>query len=124
VHRSGRTARAGAAGIVVTLHTPEQARDVRALMRKAAVVPLIATVRPDSALVSSIAGPPAERVAPPRLTASQPMATQSARANGRRKPASAPSAPYRGDRRPGRARTGNGRTRAGNGQWPTRQAQG
>ena len=46
LHRSGRTARAGAAGVVVTLQTPAQAGDVRALMRKARVVPLAATVTP------------------------------------------------------------------------------
>ena len=46
LHRSGRTARAGASGVVVTLQTPAQASDVRALMRKARVVPLAATVDP------------------------------------------------------------------------------
>ena len=45
LHRSGRTGRAGAAGVVVTLHTPAQAGDVRALMRKARVRPLAATVK-------------------------------------------------------------------------------
>ena len=57
VHRSGRTARAGADGVVITLHAPEQAMQVRTLMRRAAVVPLTATVRPGSPLLSSIAGP-------------------------------------------------------------------
>ena len=45
LHRSGRTGRAGASGVVVTLQTPAQASDVRALMRKAHVVPLAATVQ-------------------------------------------------------------------------------
>jgi superfamily II DNA/RNA helicase len=65
LHRSGRTARAGAAGIVVTLQTHAQAADVQTLMRRAGVVPLTATVTPASALLRSIAGPPADRVAPP-----------------------------------------------------------
>jgi len=39
LHRSGRTARAGAAGTVVTLMTDEQVRDVRALTRAAGVKP-------------------------------------------------------------------------------------
>ena len=43
LHRSGRTGRAGASGVVVTRQTPGQASDVRALMRKARVIPLAAT---------------------------------------------------------------------------------
>jgi len=65
LHRSGRTGRAGASGVAVTLQTPAQAADVRALMRKAHVVPLAATVKPGSALLRSIAGDPARPTAPP-----------------------------------------------------------
>jgi superfamily II DNA/RNA helicase len=54
LHRSGRTARAGADGVVITLQTPAQASEVRALMRRAGVAPLAATVRPGSALLRSI----------------------------------------------------------------------
>jgi superfamily II DNA/RNA helicase len=39
LHRSGRTARAGAAGSVVTLVLPEQASDVAKLLRRAGVAP-------------------------------------------------------------------------------------
>src|SRR6202453_1720512 len=46
LHRSGRTARAGATGTVITLQLPAQARAVRDLMRKAGVVPHAATVTP------------------------------------------------------------------------------
>jgi superfamily II DNA/RNA helicase len=60
VHRSGRTARAGASGVVVTLQTAAQARDVSALMRRAGVVPLRATAGKDSPLLTQIAGPPAD----------------------------------------------------------------
>jgi superfamily II DNA/RNA helicase len=62
VHRSGRTARAGAGGVVLTLQTAAQSADLSAVMRRAGVVPLRATVRPDSALLKEIAGPAAERV--------------------------------------------------------------
>jgi superfamily II DNA/RNA helicase len=64
LHRSGRTARAGASGVVITLQTPAESRDVTALMRKARVVPLAATVTPSSALLTDIAG---ERARPIRL---------------------------------------------------------
>ncbi|MHB1431097.1 MAG: DEAD/DEAH box helicase [Streptosporangiaceae bacterium] len=63
LHRSGRTARAGASGVVITLQTAGQVGDVRALMRKANVVPQVAAVDPRSALLRSIAGEPAEPVA-------------------------------------------------------------
>jgi superfamily II DNA/RNA helicase len=61
LHRSGRTARAGAAGVVITVQTPAQAGDVRVLMRQAGVAPLTANVSPGSALVRSIAGPRVSR---------------------------------------------------------------
>jgi superfamily II DNA/RNA helicase len=56
LHRSGRTARAGAAGTVITLQAQAQAADVRTVMRKAGVVPLTAAVTSRSALLRSIAG--------------------------------------------------------------------
>jgi superfamily II DNA/RNA helicase len=62
VHRSGRTARGGADGVVVTMQTAAQAREVHALMRKAGVTPQVAEADPDSAVVREIAGPPAPRV--------------------------------------------------------------
>lgn len=64
VHRSGRTARGGAAGTVVTVQTVEQAAGVRTLMRKAGVSSQATVVDPGSAVLRSIAGPPAERTAP------------------------------------------------------------
>jgi superfamily II DNA/RNA helicase len=64
VHRSGRTARGGADGVVVTLQTRAQARDVTAMMRKAGIVPHTAlTVDADSRVLAEIGGPPAPRVA-------------------------------------------------------------
>jgi len=94
LHRSGRTARAGASGTVITLQTTAQAADVRALMRKAAVVPLTATVTPGSAVLRSIAGEP---VAPVMLPVARPVAITAAPGTGRS--AAAVSAGFRGRRR-------------------------
>jgi superfamily II DNA/RNA helicase len=99
LHRSGRTGRAGASGVVVTLQTPAQAGDVRALMRKASVVPLAATGKPSSALLRSIAGKPARPpVAQPHPAAvAQEAPATAGLATGRA--AASLSASYRGRRR-------------------------
>ena len=96
LHRSGRTARAGASGVVITLQTPPQAGDVRALMRRANVTPLAATAHPGSPLLRSIAGEPAAPAAlPARQPASEP-ASVTTLATGRA--AAAVSSRYRGRR--------------------------
>jgi superfamily II DNA/RNA helicase len=96
LHRSGRTARAGAAGIVITLQTPAQAREVRTLMKRANVIPLGATVSPGSPLLRSIAGPPAKPITPRPAVQHAP---DPAAAPGRGGGAVAMSAGYRGRRR-------------------------
>ena len=93
LHRSGRTARAGATGTVITLQTPAQAAAVRDLMRKGAVVPLTAAVTPGSALLRSIAG---ERVPLVTQPATRPEVITAAAATGRS--AAAMSAGFRGRR--------------------------
>jgi superfamily II DNA/RNA helicase len=65
LHRSGRTARAGAAGVVVTVATHDQRRDVADLMRRAAITPTQHKVRAGDAAISAIAGPSAPRVVVP-----------------------------------------------------------
>ncbi len=93
LHRSGRTARAGASGVVVTLQTHAQAGDVRALMRKANVIPLTAAAHPGSPLLRSLAGEPAaptaqlperEPAQAARLATGRAAAAISARGPGRR----------------------------------------
>jgi superfamily II DNA/RNA helicase len=97
LHRSGRTARAGAGGMVITLQTPAQASEVRALMRKARVVPLAATVTPASPLLRSIAGEPAGPIVPAARPAARPdVVTTTTQGTGRG--AAAFSAGFRGRR--------------------------
>ncbi|RLV48732.1 DEAD/DEAH box helicase [Nocardioides mangrovicus] len=60
LHRSGRTARAGSAGTVVTLMLDAQVRDVRDLTRKAGIQPTVTKVGTGHALLNEIA--PGERV--------------------------------------------------------------
>ena len=69
--------------MVITLQTPAQAGDVRALMRKARVVPLAATVTPRSALLRSIAGEPAAPVRPPVRTTTRPETAPAVAGTGR-----------------------------------------
>jgi superfamily II DNA/RNA helicase len=97
LHRSGRTARAGADGIVITVQNPAQAADVRVLMRRAGVNPQAASVSPGSALLRAIAGPPADRVTATvsRSVASPALTAAPATGSG----AVAMSAGYRGRRR-------------------------
>ncbi|MFN2497156.1 MAG: DEAD/DEAH box helicase [Pseudonocardiaceae bacterium] len=65
LHRSGRTARAGAEGIVVTLSTPDQSGDVRTLTRQAGIRPVTVRVRPGAEQITTLTGPPAALVSPP-----------------------------------------------------------
>ena len=61
LHRSGRTARAGAAGTVITLMTEDQVRDVRDLTRAAGIKPTITRVDgPRHPMLTTLA--PGERV--------------------------------------------------------------
>jgi superfamily II DNA/RNA helicase len=64
LHRSGRTARAGAGGTVVTLALPEQAGEVRTLAKQAGIRPTTASVRPGAAEILALTGPPAAYVEP------------------------------------------------------------
>ncbi len=74
LHRSGRTARAGSAGTVVTLSTPDQDRDVRDLARAAGIKPRITVLDgPGHPVLTELA--PGERTLVPgglKVAAPQP----------------------------------------------------
>ncbi len=56
LHRSGRTARAGAGGTVITVMLPEQAADLRKLMKLAGITAATTQVSPGHPQIAKIAG--------------------------------------------------------------------
>src|SRR5699024_3821012 len=82
LHRSGRTARAGESGTVITVQTPEQKRDVSDLMRKAGIRPVHhESVTASSPVLAQLA--PGERVETHEPRQPEPPVDQ-ARLEGRR----------------------------------------
>jgi superfamily II DNA/RNA helicase len=73
LHRSGRTARAGKEGEVVTIVLPTQRKDTAALLRKAAIDVTPQQVTADSAAVTALVGEVAAYVKPAPRAAVQPQ---------------------------------------------------
>ncbi|WP_448640439.1 DEAD/DEAH box helicase [Geodermatophilus sp. URMC 63] len=124
LHRSGRTARAGAGGTVVTVSTPDQAGEVRTLARQAGITPTVSQVRPGAAQITELTGPAAPYVEPAPAPAPQPQPQPQGQGGGGRRRRSgggsggSPASPASGGRSgsaaggsSGRA-TGPARTRA------------
>jgi len=89
LHRSGRTARAGASGVVVTLVSPDQERDVRFLRRDAGVRESVVDMGPGDARLADLAGwqPPLEEPVSQPERGRQPMASDARQGNrGNRRP--------------------------------------
>ena len=93
LHRSGRTARAGAAGVVVTVATHAQRAGVASLTGKAGIRPKTTAVTSGASAIRELTGPPVAAVRP----AARPPARQAARQAAR---------PGRDSRRPRRATRG------------------
>ncbi|WP_395640268.1 DEAD/DEAH box helicase [Pseudolysinimonas sp.] len=73
LHRSGRTARAGKEGVVVTLVLPEQRKDLEVLMRKAGIQAAVQPVTATSPAVTELIGEVAAFVKPAPKAPTQPQ---------------------------------------------------
>jgi len=107
LHRSGRTARAGAEGVVVTVSTPEERNDTRTLMRQAGIRPTAVDVAPGHPAIGRLTGPAADLVMPAPLPAHQPPTSGPRRRSGGGRRGSAAGRPQRGAS--AQASTGSGR---------------
>jgi superfamily II DNA/RNA helicase len=111
LHRSGRTARAGAGGTVVTVSTPDQAGEVRTLTRQAGIRPTVTAVRPGADAISALTGPAAPYVEPPAAPAPQPQGS-GRRRGGAGRSAQAGTQGKSSTRNAAKAPVGPARTRA------------
>lgn len=112
VHRSGRTARAGAEGSVVTLMTDDQVRDVRALTKAAGVRPTTTRVKVGHPLLAQLAPRPEGGVPVREPLVFEPAQPQQRQGRGKSRPNNKP----RNGERSGGARNGsahNGSARSG-----------
>jgi superfamily II DNA/RNA helicase len=96
LHRSGRTARAGAEGVVVTVSTPEERNDTRTLMRQAGIRPTAVDVAPGHPAIGRLTGPTADLVMPAPVPAQQPKTAGPGRGPGGGRRGSAAGRPQRG----------------------------
>jgi superfamily II DNA/RNA helicase len=109
LHRSGRTARAGASGRVVTLMTDEQVRDVQVLTAKAGVTATTTRVRMGHPMLRELAPRAEGSPAPVPVAATTAEATSEQPARTGRGPRH-PGQRSRGPRSGGGQRSGGGRS--------------
>ena len=103
LHRSGRTARAGATGAVVALVEPGQVREVGKMHDAAGVISVSHRVEPGHEVVRELA----ESGTPIPVTSIRPRPEQASQAPGRSgRPRSGSGRPRSGSGRPDRARSG------------------
>ena len=109
LHRSGRTARAGAGGIVVTIATADQAAEVRTLARMAGITPEVSAIKPGAREITALTGPTAPYVEPAPVAAPQPQGTGGGANGGRRRSGGGASARSAGSSSSGGSGRGSAR---------------
>ncbi|WGW14079.1 DEAD/DEAH box helicase [Saxibacter everestensis] len=83
LHRSGRTARAGSGGDVVTLVLPPERRDVQTMLRHAKISAELIQVTPQSDVIADLVGEVAAHVEPAPVAAPQQNQPRGNSRNGR-----------------------------------------
>jgi len=112
LHRSGRTARAGNEGTVVTLATESERREVATLTRKAGIKPTVSEVRPGDAVLFVLAPGDRSLLSADEIALAFPPTSQ----GGSARAAGAPGRPRRrSSGSGGGASSGSGRGRSSGG---------
>ncbi|WP_169164473.1 DEAD/DEAH box helicase [Cellulomonas taurus] len=124
LHRSGRTARAGSGGVVVTLQLPEQAGDVRDLTRKAKINVTPERVTPGSAVITELVGEVAPYVKPAPVAAPVQGTSTGRNATAKRAARAGGAAAGGGERAAGGGRRRRGRGGSGAAAAPAGAGQG
>ncbi len=125
LHRSGRTARAGNEGTVVTIATEAERREVSQLTRKAGINPTVTVVRAGDRILAELAPGDRTVLSPEEITAALAFPEPSAGGGGGQRRSSSGGAGGGGANRSGRrsggggagrgAGSGGGRSRSGSG---------
>ncbi|TYP82896.1 DEAD/DEAH box helicase [Blastococcus xanthinilyticus] len=116
LHRSGRTARAGAGGTVVTITTPDMVGEVRTLTRQAGISPIVSQVRPGAEQIAELAGPAAPYVEPAPAPEPQPQG----QGGGRRRRGGSGSGSGSGSAKPAASSGRSGAAGSGRASGPAR----
>ena len=109
-HRSGRTARAGNDGTVITLMTDEQVKEVQSLTRKAGVSPTFTRTNPNSPILDVLVPDRGTNTLRPIVRAEEPTGQTRGRPQPRQQAKATTASPDAKRRRNRRRRPAQSRT--------------